>query len=172
MKTKILSLYKYWIYADKMKLLFRKELKNKKEEILYEPKSEIEAKLKFELQLTSELGIFKSFWYSSLYTVIEGYKDLKLSIPEIDQLINEEYISTLRLFRNNVYHYQKNTLNPKQLGVDQSDGFVEWIYQIHHKLGDHIMKYGMNLFSYESQKQIRANLKSVLGEDALKIFEK
>lgn len=171
MPEKILSLHKYWIYADKMRLLFKEVLTKNADEILEQPKNEIEAILKSHLTLLSEVGIFKSFWYSSLYTVIEGYSDLKLSIPEIDELLNDDYIDKLRLFRNGTYHYQKEIYNPKLLGVDQSDDFVKWIYKIHKELGNHIIKTGMNQFDKEIQDKMKDNLKSILGDGALKIFE-
>lgn len=35
-------------------------------------------------------GIFMSYWYGGLYVVIEGWKELGLHDPEIDQLIEPQ----------------------------------------------------------------------------------
>lgn len=171
MTEKIISLHKYWIYADKMRLHFRKVILENVEEIKSLPNNEIEAFLKNHFILLSEIGVFKSFWYSSLYTVIEGYQELKLSIPEIDIFLNEENIDKLRLFRNGTYHFQKEIYNYKLLGVDQTDEFVCWIYEIHKELGSHILKAGMNHFDDDTKERIKENLISMYGDDVLKKFE-
>ncbi|SFB72661.1 hypothetical protein SAMN05421780_101126 [Flexibacter flexilis DSM 6793] len=171
MTEKIISLHKYWIYADKMRLLFRNAVKENAEEIQKESHNEIEAFVKTHLMLLGEFGIFKSFWYSSLYTVIEGYQDLKLSIPEIDELLDAENIGKLKLFRNGTYHFQKEIYNHKLLAVDQSDEFVEWIYKIHKELGNHIIKAGMSQFSEDAQKSIKNNMNSIFGVDLSNLLE-
>ena len=47
--------------------------------------------------------------YSGIYLVIEGWKDLKLSDPKIDQLLHSPFVDKLRLFRNATFHYQRES---------------------------------------------------------------
>lgn len=149
-----------------MKLLFRKAVKETREKVSSVSVNPIENMLSTHSLMIGEFGMFKAFWYSSLYVVIEGYVDLKLSIPAIDVLLTEkDHLDKLRLFRNGTFHYQKETYNKKILEVDQSDEFVSWIYKLHLVFGEEIVTRGMAEFSTESQDRIRKNITSILGDD-------
>ena len=52
-------------------------------------------------------------WYASLWVVIEGWLETKLSDPIIDDLISScpRFCDLLRRFRNGVYHYQPSLLD-------------------------------------------------------------
>lgn len=56
-------LHKYWIWSNMMKVKFFEQL------------SESEEIENFQIFLLSELGVYMMYWYSSLYVVVEGYKD-------------------------------------------------------------------------------------------------
>src|SRR5450759_3093607 len=63
--------------------------------------------------LATNPGTFMSYWYGSLYTVIEGWRELGLHDPEIDQLLTSPNVEALRLFRNATFHYQSQWLHTK-----------------------------------------------------------
>ena len=45
-------------------------------------------------------------YYSLIYVVIEGYKELKLSDDKIDELLaDDEKVQLLRRFRNRIFHF-------------------------------------------------------------------
>jgi hypothetical protein len=54
---------------------------------------------------STDPGIFMSYWYGSLYVVIEGWKQLRLRDPKIDPL----------LLSPNVSNFQKRKTGPQQL---------------------------------------------------------
>ena len=58
---------------------------------------------------TIEEFMYMSLWYAQLYTVIEGFNDLKLHDSEIDVLLAQndgKYVQLLRRYRNGVAHFQ------------------------------------------------------------------
>ena len=76
-----------------------------------------------------------SVWYALLYVVIEGFKELKLSHPEVDDLLkNEELVDSLRLFRNAVFHYQKDPITEKLLKFLAEKNSEYWIMDINKAL--------------------------------------
>jgi hypothetical protein len=50
--------------------------------------------------------MYMSYAYATLYVVVEGWKDLKLSDPTVDKLLTSPNIELLRRFRNGAYHFQ------------------------------------------------------------------
>jgi hypothetical protein len=45
-------------------------------------------------------------WYACLYVVIEGWVELQLSDPRIDNLLASPRVDVLKRFRNGVVHFQ------------------------------------------------------------------
>lgn len=64
-------------------------------------------------QAGQEFIAFTLYWFASLFVVAEGWRELKLSDPTVDHLIDEHWDS-LRKFRNAVFHFQKEDLKFKQ----------------------------------------------------------
>lgn len=59
--------------------------------------------------------IYSSQWLASLYVVIEGWNNLKLSDNRIDKILSlyEDYVLTLKRCRNAVYHYQDDIVDKR-----------------------------------------------------------
>jgi hypothetical protein len=121
---KMISLHKHWITADAVKQVVFAEINPGKDIDLPE--------------YLIELGKFHSSFarlsvlYGLIYVVIEGYKELKLADEEIDSLFEkEEYVDTLRLFRNSIFHYQKDPIPEKALKFLEAEGGEDWIRKIH-----------------------------------------
>ncbi len=56
----------------------------------------------------AEQEVFISFflyWLASLFVVVDGWKSLKISEPNIDKMI-DVHLDSLRRFRNAVFHFQ------------------------------------------------------------------
>ena len=60
-----------------------------------------------------ELIVFNAYWFASLHVVVEGWRALGLSCPQIDPLI-EGHSDSLRLFRNAVFHFQPKDAKHQQ----------------------------------------------------------
>jgi hypothetical protein len=54
-----------------------------------------------------------SYWYASLYVVIEGWQELQLADAKIDAILLRIDLDTLRRFRNAVFQYQRAFDLPK-----------------------------------------------------------
>jgi hypothetical protein len=92
--TELIALHRYWLYADRLRLCFKEALSNSNIHELVQRAGPLGV-LWFEL---TPPGVFMSFWYGALYVVIEGYRDLKLSDPEIDEFLQSPNVDYLRLF--------------------------------------------------------------------------
>lgn len=90
---KLLSLHRYFIWANKMRTHFD-ELAMKADLNQY--------------QVQMDIMMYMSYWYGTLYTVVEGWKDLKYKDNKIDSLLDSTTIDILRRYRNGVFHYQEN----------------------------------------------------------------
>lgn len=160
MLDKLISLHKYWIHSNICYEGFKNYISTNVDTILENIK-ELDF-LKYHLLNLDHHGFYRSYWYSSLYVVIEGYKELKINNPEIDELLTEaEFVDKLRLFRNSIFHYQKDIYNTKFLGVDDSDEFVEWIYKLHNLFGKKIIEEMYLSLPEDAAENIKDSLKNL-----------
>ncbi|OJT22440.1 hypothetical protein BO221_21910 [Archangium sp. Cb G35] len=73
-----------------------------------------------------------SIWYAMLYVVIEGYRELKLVDGQLDSLLASKNVDQLRLYRNALFHFQKNyPESPKVFGVLNNEAFPDWAKRVH-----------------------------------------
>ena len=108
-KIKAATLYRYFLNA----VVMRDNLKKEDIESFFKLlKDDTSSVLLF---FSSPIGVYLTSYYSSIYLVIEGWRDLKLSDAKIDKLISLPYTDRLRLFRNATFHYQKEPISPKLL---------------------------------------------------------
>lgn len=59
---------------------------------------------------TTRIGITMGIFHGLVYVVIEGWKEIGLSDPEIDKLLASPNVDLLRRFRNGVFHFQGDGL--------------------------------------------------------------
>lgn len=100
-QTKIaVNLYRHLFWADNMRKQFeyvlardRKELERRLEtkEITFEPK-------------LLEAEMYMCLWLGCLYSVVEGWSNLKIDEPSIKKLLEKGYKKKLYGFRNAVFH--------------------------------------------------------------------
>lgn len=120
----VFTLHRYYIWANKMRTHFDDTLKKKSENKIPDNFFKIESRL------------YMSYWYGGLYVVIEGWKQLKLSDPEIDSLLKSKNVGLLRQYRNGVFHFQRNYDDKKFLNfITQGENCVEWIRQLNEEFG-------------------------------------
>lgn len=126
----IITLYRYFACAAQMRKLFRKEFDP---EWMRTAETDIMGLLMF---FYSPPGIYLLYSYSGMYLVIEGWKDLKLADPKIDELITSPFVDRLRLFRNATFHYQKEPLSWKHLQFfgTEEEHTEKWLKALYNEL--------------------------------------
>ena len=103
-------LHKHWVTADSINYHLGRSMKGS----LLEGAPKEFAALGQMMSAFAALGV----WYSLLYVVVEGYRELGCHDTHVDAfLANDQYVTALRLFRNATFHYQTDPLSPKLLGV-------------------------------------------------------
>lgn len=164
-QNQLVSLHKYWMYSNRMAMLFKGTRGEMSKTLENSDFQSMPPFLKIQSVFLSDFGIFKAFWYGSLYVVIEGYKDLKLISKNVDQLMNNDFIDKLRLFRNATFHYQKDNYSEKLFKVDKSDEFTNWIYKFHDVIGKSIVKEMSKELGDEKSEVIFTLLREINGYD-------
>ena len=81
-----------------------------------------------------------SLWYATVYVVIEGWRQTGRHDPALDALLENQLVDQLRVFRNQVFHYQTEYDNPRLLRFRGNDNAVakavtDWISEVHVALG-------------------------------------
>jgi len=125
----LLSLHRYFIWSDRMRVHFEDILKRKDQ--LNENIFRIETNL------------YMSYWYGGLYVVIEGYKELGLSDAKIDNLLNSPNVDLLKRYRNGVFHFQKKYNDDRFMRfITDGENCVEWV----HSLREEFSRYFLDIF--------------------------
>lgn len=121
----ILSLHRYYIWANRMRTHFDSILESGKHQTGI---GEIESFL------------YMSYWYGGLYVVIEGWKDLGLRDATIDTLLISPNVDLLRRFRNGAFHFQRK-YNDQRFMDFMTEGIdaVEWIRQLNEQFGRYFL---------------------------------
>ncbi len=114
-----LSLHKYFIHADKMKILFEQELRNIGSN-----------EITFEGSLTNHY-LYLDLWYGMLYVVIEGWIDLKLENFRINKQLEDPILNELKRFRNGIFHFQNNYFDKRFIDFISNKNSVKWIRETH-----------------------------------------
>lgn len=130
-KEIILSLHRYFIWADRMRVHCEEILRTKREEVLESGTQE---------QL--EFSMYMSFWYGELYVVAEGWKELKLSDSKIDELLkNQENLNYLRRYRNGVFHFQKEYFDARFMDLISEKSSPKWIRELQTEFSRYFLDY-------------------------------
>jgi hypothetical protein len=105
----VVTLYRYFATAAHMRSLYRNEVSPEWLELANDGVSG------FVQFFFSSPGLYLMYTYSSIYLVIEGWRELGLHDPKIDALTVSPFVDRLRRFRNATFHYQRDLLSPKHL---------------------------------------------------------
>jgi hypothetical protein len=113
------ALYKHWCIADSIKQFITAE-------VSIPEGAQLPAEFMQAAQLHSSF-MRLSVWYSLLRVVVEGYQELKLSDPKVDEYLQKtEYVEALRRFRNAMLHYQADPLSDKLMEFLLLDDATDW----------------------------------------------
>lgn len=133
MNQELIALHKHWCIADAVKQFISADVTGKG----------IEEYPEWFMNLGNTFSKFYrlSVWYSLLYVVVEGFRELKLTSPEVDELLkNAEYVDCLRLFRNATFHFQKDPLTEKTLKFLEAKDSEKWIRDLNNALQKYFLE--------------------------------
>jgi hypothetical protein len=119
-----ISLHKYFIWANRFRDLFEKELAR-------QPISESDATT-FYIQ---DSVIFMSYWYAGLYVVVEGYLELEFHDKIVDQLLKSPHVGLLKRYRNGVFHFQKKYFDARFEDFISAQDIVPWVRALNKEIG-------------------------------------
>lgn len=124
---RLLTLHRYWIWSNAMRIKFYESLEN-----ITPTTSAVEL-------YVNETGMYMSYWYSSLYVVIEEYRQTDLTNKDVDALISDQTkIENLRLFRNATFHFQEDYFSEKFAKFISDKNSASWCVQLTEKIGEFI----------------------------------
>ncbi|HEX7030512.1 MAG TPA: hypothetical protein VF254_07945 [Gammaproteobacteria bacterium] len=77
-----------------------------------------------------------SVWLGLLFVVVEGYLELKLNDARIDAfLAHKNRVGELRLFRNCIFHYQKDVQDPRLQKFLGREACMGWAHELSRAIG-------------------------------------
>ena len=126
---KISIIHRHWIWANTINLLFHNEVLK-----LNKPASNNDYVKLF----ISPYGAYMCIWYGLLFAILEALKEEKITIPDIQNDIDDIY-NSLRHFRNAVFHAQKKYWSPKFFKIMKDKYSVDKIWRVHKKIGDFLL---------------------------------
>ena len=84
---------------------------------------------------------YMSYWYASLWVVIEGWRTLDLHDDEVDRLLDAPSTEKLKLYRHNVFHFHENYWNePLVLPLLRDSDTVTWVRELSSALGRSLLE--------------------------------
>jgi hypothetical protein len=117
-------LHKYFMTASLMAQDFDRHLKSPQQ---FQCKDVAEEVMMF---LVSKAGLTMCLWYGALYVVVEGWQQMGMSDPEVDQLLRSPNVKLLKGVRNSVFHFQKHWLDKRQAAFFGESSSVAWVRQL------------------------------------------
>lgn len=66
--------------------------------------------------------VLLSYWYASLFVVVEGWRTLALEDQEIGRLLQSPHVETLRRYRNGAFHFQTTLADARFVDMQRLGG--------------------------------------------------
>jgi len=119
------ALHRYFIWANAMRTRFDAELAKRTGS---------------DGPMTIEEFMYMSLWYAQLFTVIDGWRELKLEDGYIDGLLaDEEKIKLLQRYRNGVAHFQKTYFDGRFERFVATSGTARWVRELDEAFGSYFL---------------------------------
>ena len=71
-----------------------------------------------------------SYWYGTLYVVIEGWRELQLTDPAVDTLLDSPNVELLRRYRNGTFHFQSKYFDERLTEFMGERTTVDWTHSL------------------------------------------
>jgi hypothetical protein len=135
-----LALHRYWMHSNRMRQHFEAALQRDPPKVRpvtsQVSKEEIHNVMSEAVKYAADdRGMFMSYWYGSLYVVVEGWKQLKLRDSQIDGLVQSRNVRLLKLYRNGVFHFQRNYFDDRFAQFMKASDSVDWVRKLHSEFG-------------------------------------
>lgn len=128
------SLHRYYIWANRMRLHFDEKVPVVSKQLIKEP-----GWMTYEF---IEANLYMSYWYGGLYVVIEGWQQLRLSDPTIDELLASPNIRLLKEYRNGVFHFQKAYFDKRFTNfMTKGENAVDWVRDLNRAFGGYFLNW-------------------------------
>jgi hypothetical protein len=114
-------LHKYFMTASLMAQEFDRHLADPPQ---FKFKDAIQEGMMF---LVSKAGIKMTLWYGSLYVVIEGWREIGMSDPEVDRLLSSPNTKLLKGVRNSAFQFQKHWMDDRLAKFVVPKDSVAWV---------------------------------------------
>ena len=124
------TLHRYWMWSNRMREHCEKAILNPEWIQREEENVQRNPLLAGAAFFCDDPGIFMSYWYGSLYVVIEGWKELRFSDIVIDSLLLDPKVEQLRLYRNGAFHFQKNYWDHRFKEFIAMEGAAGWVRKV------------------------------------------
>lgn len=123
----LLALHRYYIWANRMRTHFDELIQGNVDRGA--TRSEIESFL------------YMSYWYGGLFVVVEGWRELGLSEPTVDKLLDSPNVELLRRYRNGAFHFQKDYNDDRFLAfMREGEKTVPWVRDLTLHLGRYFLQ--------------------------------
>jgi hypothetical protein len=125
---KLVSLHKHWLTADAVQYHLRQSIKSTVvPQLTPDSLDELARRL-------SEFSVL-TVWYSLLYVVVEGYRELECEDITLDQLLAQSgHVDNLRRFRNATFHFQEEPIPQKVTEFLYAADSEVWINKLNRAL--------------------------------------
>jgi hypothetical protein len=124
-RRQLIALHKHWTTADAVDHHLRRSRR-----FADDAEPEMPEAIEQLGNMMSLLSVI-TVWYSLLFVVMEGYQELGLHDPVVDELLSRnEYVDALRRFRNSTFHYQQNPLSSKHREFIEAEDSEIWIREL------------------------------------------
>lgn len=150
----MVALHKHWVTADMVLYHLRHSIG---EEIIAQPLQPPKTVEEYAIQ--HSISHTLSVYYSLLYVVIEGYRELKCQDEKIDKLLGyKDAVDALRRFRNAVFHYQQEPFPQKLSQFLRLTKSEAWLRELNEALKDFFFReMNMEEFGREFQRSTDVN---------------
>jgi hypothetical protein len=132
---RLISLHKHWCVADSVNYNLRRSLSA--------PAGKTHGMADEFAAMGASHSAFLtlSVYYSLLYVVVEGYREIGIEDKGIDTVLsNGEYVESLRRFRNATFHFQKEPISAKMMEFLEQKDSEHWIRDLKRALREFFEK--------------------------------
>jgi len=82
-----------------------------------------------------------AYFYSAMYVLIEGWKELGYHDAKIDDLLHSPFVDLLRRFRNATFHFQRDFVSKKRSDfLAEGEESSEWVRQLRNAFSEFFFK--------------------------------
>jgi hypothetical protein len=128
----LVALYRYSIIARRT----HEQFKQVQESEEYKQKQYSLSTNDFIIYLLSGPPFLYFIWCGLLFTVVEGYQDLKLKDSQVDSLLSQSTrVDVLRRCRNGMFHFQEDYFDDRLIAPMRDLFFTTWALELTKALG-------------------------------------